>query len=355
MAVKPNPIFPLLLLACLACVGQPACRRPGPAPDPATGQGGAAPASAPGTKAARIDPARWVPELDQCPRDASPCRAMSELDQALRALPRDQRLQWLSRLLGHTSARVQAYALVRLYPYRHRAELLPRLEELMSGATDVTVLNLASTMLLLQNTGQAAAAFTRHYGRLPREVKQAIIWALRMNYSQLPLPFLESLKEDPEALVRSAALEIEAVFRADLESLVSCIRELRPEAGSCALAIARTSNAAAGTALLGLAAHFETQAREQKRLVRAPPELATAIELAHGQKRLDTAEAVDVLTRLLDNRRLEDEIRAQAAYSLGAVGGRGVIPRLAKHRKDPRKKVGYAARRAIYFIERDPE
>jgi hypothetical protein len=280
---------------------------------------------------------------------------MSELDQALRALPRDRRLQLLSKLLGHTSARVQAYALVRLYPYRHRTDLLPRLEELMAHASDVTVLNLASTLLLLQNNGQAAAAFTRHYGRLPREVKQAMIWAIRMNYAHLPLTFLESLKDDPVPLVRSAALEVEAVHRADLEALTTCIRELRPEAGSCALAIARTSNAAAGSALLALAAHFEEQAKTLKRLVRVPPELATAIELAHGQKRLDTPEAVDVLSRLLGNRRLEDELRAQAAFSLGAVGGREVVPLLARHRRDPRKKVGYAARRAIYLIERDPE
>ncbi len=352
MAPTRPPLSCFLWLACLACL---ACRSPDPAPDPATGQGGAAPAGSPGAKTARTDPARWIPELDQCPRDASPCRAMNELDQALRALPRDQRLQWLTRLLGHASARVQAYALVRLYPYRHRTDLLPRLEELMSGSTDATVLNLSATMLLLQNTGQAAAAFTRHWDRLPREVKQALIWALRMNYAHLPLPFLESLKGDPLALVRSVALEIEAVYRADLEELATCIRELRPEAGSCALAIARTANATAGAALVALVDHFERLAKEHKRLVRAPPELATAIELAHGQKRLDTAEAVDVLTRLLDNRRLEDEIRTQAAFSLGAVGGRGVIPRLAKHRKDPRKKVGYAARRAIHFIERDPE
>lgn len=352
MARTRPPLSCFLWLACLACL---ACRSPDPAPDPATGQGGAAPAGAPEPKLAKVDPARWIPELDQCPTDASPCRAMSELDLALRALPKEQRFELLSRWLNHNSARVQTFALIRLYPHRHRTDLLPRLEELLSGSTDATVLNLSATMLLLQNTGQASAAFTRHWDRLPREVKQALIWALRMNYAHLPLPFLESLKEDPLALVRSVALEIEAVYRADLEELATCIRELRPEAGSCALAIARTSNATAGAALVALVAHFELLAREQKRLVRAPPELATAIELAHGQKRLDTAGAVDVLTRLLDNRRLEDEIRAQAAFSLGAVGGRKILPRLAKHRKDPRKKVGYAARRAIHLIERDPE
>ncbi len=343
----------LLLLALLT--GHLACRRPAPAPDPMTGLSGAPQPPAPSTTAPPPQPAKWIPLLDSCPADSSPCKAMSELDQALRALPRTGRFALLVQLLGHTSARVQAYALIRLYPYRHRTDLLPRLEELMSGSQDPTVRNLSATLLLLQDTGQAAAAFARHFGDLPREVKQALIWALRMNYDHLPLPFLQSLREDPVPLVRSAALEIEAVHRADLESLATCIRELRPESGSCALAIARTSNAAAGPTLLALAAHFEELAKAQRRLVRVPPELATAIELAHGQKRLDTAEAVDVLSRLLANSRLEDELRAQAALSLGVVGGREVLPRLAKHRKDPRKKVGYAARRAMYFLEREPE
>jgi hypothetical protein len=304
--------------------------------------------------AARPDTARLIPLLDQCPADSSPCKAISEMDLALRALPRDERFGLLQRLLAHTSARLQSYALTRLYPHRHRTDLLPRLEELISSSNDATVLNLSATLLLLQDTGQAAAAFTRHFERLPREVKQAMIWALRMNYAHLPLPFLASLKEDPVPLVRAAALEIEAVHMTDLESLSECIRQLRPEAGSCALAIARTSNAQAPAALESLSAHFIELAGTQKRLVRVPPELATAVELLHGQKRMETTPATELLGRLLGNRRLEDEIRAQAALSLGVVGGRAVLPVLAKHRRDARKKVGYAARRAMFFLEREP-
>ena len=329
------------------------CREPDPAPEPVSGAAKpAAPAAAP---AARPDPARLIPLLDQCSTSSAPCRAINEMDLLLRQLPRPERFVLLSRLLAHSSARVQSYALTRLYPYRHRTDLLPRLEELMSSSSDATVLNLSSTLLLLQDSGQASAAFTRHFGRLPREVKQTMIWALRMNYSHLPLPFLELLKEDPVPLVRSVALEIEAVHRTDLESLAECIRALRPEAGSCALAIARTSNPEAGARLEALAAHFEELARTQKRLIRMPPELATAVELVHGQKRMDTPRATELLGRLLANRRLEDEIRAQAALSLGVVGGRSALPVLMKHRKDARKKVGYAVRRACFFLEREPE
>jgi len=329
------------------------CRKPEPAPEQAS-----PPVKAPATAAAtapRQDPARLIPLLDQCPTDSSPCKAINEMDQVLRAMPRPERFSLLTRLLAHPSARVQAFALFRLYPHRHRTDLLPRLEELMSSSSDASVLNLSSTLLLLQDSGQAADAFTRNFGRLPKEIKQTMIWALRMNYSHLPMPFLESLKEDPVPLVRSVALEIQAVHRTDLVALSECIRQLRPEAGSCALAIARTSNDNAGVELESIATHFEELAKAQKRLVRVPPELATAIELLHGQKRLDTARATNLLERLLNNRRLEDEIRAQAALSMGVVGGRSIMPLLEKHRRDPRKKVGYAARRAIYFLERDPE
>ncbi|PKN27488.1 MAG: hypothetical protein CVU65_02375 [Deltaproteobacteria bacterium HGW-Deltaproteobacteria-22] len=329
------------------------CRTPDPAPEPVSDP---VKTPAPAVAAApRIDPLRMIPLLDQCPRDSTPCKPINDMDQALRAMPRDERFALLKQLLDHSSAPVQSYALTRLYPHRHRTDLLPRLEELMSASTDAAVLKMAATLLLLQDTGQAATAFCRHFGNLPREVKQSMIWALRMNYAHLPLPFLESLKEDPVPLVRAAALEIEAVHLTDLEALSECIRQLRPEAGSCALAIARTSNARAREVLEVLAAHFEDLARTQKRLVRIPPELATAVELLHGQKRMDKAAATELLVRLLGNRRLEDEIRAQAALSLGVVGGREALPVLSRHRKDSRKKVGYAARRAMYFLEREPE
>ncbi len=329
------------------------CRTPEPAPEPVSG-----PVKTPAPPAAtapRPDPGRMIPLLDQCPRDSTPCKPINEMDQALRAMPREERFAFLKQLLAHSSAPVQSYALTRLYPHRHRTDLLPRLEELTSSSSDTTVQKMAATLLLMQDTGQAATAFCRHFAALPREVKQSMIWALRMNYAHLPLAFLESLKEDPVPLVRAAALEIEAVHMTDLESLSECIRQLRPEAGSCALAIARTSNARAREVLEALAAHFEDLARTGKRLVRIPPELATAVELLHGQKRMEKAAATELLVRLLGNRRLEDEIRAQAALSLGIVAGRDALPVLARHRKDARKKVGYAARRAMYFLEREPE
>ncbi len=333
-----------------------ACREPPGLPDPASLEPAKEPSvtdSAASTGS--TDLSRWMTHLDQCAPEPAPCRAITEIDAALREMSREERFSLLLRMVSSQSRRRQHYALVRLYPHRNRTDLLPRLEEIVSTSNDPGILKLASTLLLLQESGQASVVFVRHFGRLNAEVKQSMIWALRMNYSHLPLEFLESLKEDPVPVVRSVALEIQAVYQSDLEALATCVRSLEPEAGSCALAIARTSHEQAAFVLQQLVEHFEDKARTQKRLTPVPAPLATAIELLHGQKRMETEAARDLLWRLLSNRRLEDDIRAQAAFSLGAVGQREALPLLSRYRRDARKRVGYAARRAMYLIEREPE
>ncbi|MBU1509004.1 hypothetical protein KKD52_01485, partial [Myxococcota bacterium] len=120
------------------------CRTPDPAPEPVSDP---VKTPAPAVAAApRLDPLRMIPLLDQCPRDSTPCKPINDMDQALRAMPRDERFALLKQLLNHSSAPVQSYALTRLYPHRHRTDLLPRLEELMSASTDAAVLKMAATL-----------------------------------------------------------------------------------------------------------------------------------------------------------------------------------------------------------------
>ncbi len=342
-------------MAILAGVALFGCRSPGRIPEPQeTAPSPAEPPAGVSTPKNAPSVEAWAPQIDACADASVPCRAASALDVQLRQIPRDQRFAFLLRLLAHPSPRVMRHALYRMYPFRHRAELVPFIEKILETSQDPALLKLAAALALTSDSPQAATAFMRHYGRLPADVRNSSAWAIRMNYTRLDVNFLQQLHEDASPVIRAAAMEIESVHADSPEALVACVRALGPDAAACAVSMARTAHPDIGRALVSLVDEWLHQAESARRPLFIPPEVASTVELLHGQKRMDAATAADLLEKMLASRKLDDAIRAQAALSLGRVRGRDAMPVLQRFRKDPRKKVGYAVRRALYLLEREP-
>lgn len=299
------------------------------------------------------EPTVWALQIDACTDPGITCRAASALDLQLRQLPRNARFSFLLQLLSHTSPRVKAYALYRMYPFRNRMEMLPELERILTQAHDPLLLKLAAALSLISNSSQAAALFMRTYERLPKEVRNTVAWAIRMHYTHLDVVFLEKLREDDNPTIRATAREIQSVHTDSATLLLDCVRTLGPDAPACAVSLARIEHVNDAD-IEHLVHELLARAENSRRLLAVPPELAFSIELLHGQKRINTQKASELLEIMLSSRKLEDATRAQAAFSLGRVKGRLAIPFLQRFRKDSRKKVGYAARRVLYLLESEP-
>jgi len=347
--------FSLRMAWCAAILfGVSACRSPARVPDPQETAPPAEKNAAAAPAHSLPDAAAWAPQIDACTDLGISCRAAAALDVQLRQIPRGARFAFLLQLLGHPSPRVAAYALYRMYPFRQRAELLPFLDRILSASRDPLLLKLAAALALMSPSSQGAALFMRHYEHFPQSVRNELAWTVRMNYTHLDVAFLQKLREGESPLLRATALEIETMHSDSPEALLSCVRALGPDAASCALSLARAPLPDSGVKVEALIGELLAQAAASRRLLALPPELASAVELMHGQKRIDTQKASELLEKMLSSRQLEDAVRAQAAFSLGRVKGRDAIGVLQRFRRDPRTKVGYAARRAIYLLEREP-
>ncbi|MBU1238360.1 hypothetical protein KKF84_17975 [Myxococcota bacterium] len=298
-------------------------------------------------------PLKLFAEFDKCTRFKY-CKALDYLNLYFSSGETENNYKLLTGVLSDKSPRIQAFALFRLFSFKDRPELVPFLTRTLEQSQDKTVLKLALSLLFLNGTRSATDYIIAHWEAYPKVLKMEVVWVIRKVASHLPMEFIQTLSASKLPALRALALEVGVHLSQNLDHLVTCVKARSSQSGFCALAMARFTDAGVPSRLAGLFAHFQELSKGEKRLLRAPPELIETLEKLAVQGRVSPKAAFELASTTLANRRLADKIRAQAAFYIGRIGGKDARIILERYRKDRRRRVGYAVRRAIYLLEKTP-
>ncbi len=300
-----------------------------------------------------VDPQKLFADYDKCTRFKY-CKALDHLNLYFSSQQTAKNYGLLIRALTDTSPRIQAFALFRLFSFKDRPDLVPHLTGIMERSQDKTVLKMALSLLFLNGSKASTEYITAHWADYPRSLKLEVVWVIRKVASHLPMGFMETLASEQLPALRALSLEVGVRLSSNVDQLMSCVKAMDGQSGFCALSLVRFTEKDIPDRLVALFDHFHALASKQRRLLRAPSELVEALEKLSVQGRIERRRAFETALKTLKDRKLDDRIRARAALFIGSLGGRDARMALERFRKDRRRRVGHATRRAIYLLEKTP-
>ncbi len=297
------------------------------------------------------NPEKLFAALDKCTKYRY-CGALDRLNLYFASHDKEHNYPILIAAAASTSARIASYALFRLYPYTARKGLPEALVPILDRNSDRKVQKLGLTLLLLSRQEVGTAYVLKRWDTLPAELKLALVWVVRKIASSLPPPFIEGLQEEPLPSLRALALELKVGHSNDLSTLVACVKALSPQSGHCALSLGRLRTPAVAPNLIALFDHFQKSVRGRRRRLAVPPQLFDTLERLNTLALLSKKRGYGLAKAVLINRKFSDKFRGRAARYIGEVGTKEARLLLDRYRKDRRRRVGYAVRRAIYLMEK---
>ncbi|MBN2725585.1 MAG: hypothetical protein JXR95_16085 [Deltaproteobacteria bacterium] len=291
-----------------------------------------------------------IKKLDLC-KDGIYCKAQHQFDEYLSSVSREKRFEILFHMIKTSTLRVKTLAIIKIFPFAGNAELSDFLRAQLGKIKDPSCINLVAALLILSGIPQDLNLITKHWEQFGNETKKKLIWALRHENQRLPKEFIDrlSLSEIPE--IRASSVEFQSTASGNISKLEQCIRNNNLQSPYCVAAYIRRKNPQIPTHFVQITKEMISSTKTSKKRLNAPKEMVMGLQSLVEQKRIKTQEAFDIIVDILGNRRLGDSIRSQAAYAIGELAMPHSRKTLERYRRDRRKRVGYAVRRAIYFLE----
>jgi hypothetical protein len=279
------------------------------------------------------------------------CRALYRLNSYFGAGEKEQNYRELIEILPTSTPRIQSYILFKLFPYRNKQELLPILKNIIKTSVDIGVNKLATTLFILNGSQDAVDFVATRWAQFPKALKLAVVWAIREMAASIPQEFIEQMKKDELPAIRSLYLELSIKTSTSIDSIVSCVKKNDSQSGFCALSLVRFKTKIIPKHILSIISYFQETSKTLKKRLKISTKLLDALEKLQLQGRVNKDEAYKVSCEILKNRNFSDRFRGAAAKYIGRIGGTKARLFLDRYRKDRRRRVAYAARRAIYLME----
>ena len=297
------------------------------------------------------DPVKLFAAFDKCTKYKY-CKALDHLNLYFSSGTRAGNYKTLIKALHEGSPRIQSFALFRLFAYKSELPLVPHLTAALERSTDKKVQKLALTLLFLNGSEAATTYITRKWPEYPKQLKMEVVWVIRKVASHLPMQFIETLTAESLPALRALALEVKVRLTQNVEQLTTCVKAQSSQSAFCALSLARFKESSVPGKVEELFAYFDELSKKSRKRLNAPRQLITTLEKLVIQSRLSEERAFTLAEGVLKNRRLSDKFRASAAHLIGRIGGKRARILLERFRRDRRRRVGYAVRRAIYLMHK---
>ncbi|MBU1220832.1 hypothetical protein KKF34_08600 [Myxococcota bacterium] len=281
------------------------------------------------------------------------CKPESDINRWLRSQSKSEQYKILEEMFLNGSIKVKRLALLKLYAFRGEVELNSLLKKHWNSTENEDIKTQALTLLFLSGKKESIEFATSQWSSLSGEIQKRLLWVVADSAQGLPPTLIEEMSKSELPEVKTVSLQLQSLKSNNIEVLVTCINNNDKQSGLCIDSLLRFRNRESAEKLLKIINRFLEDSRNTKRRLELPPELMKGLYTFMALKLLDEKQVFETAVSVLGNRRLGDRIRSRAAYVISDLKHKNSRQILEKFRKDNRRRVGYAARRALYLLERN--
>lgn len=281
------------------------------------------------------------------------CKPESDINRWLRSQSKIEQYKILEEMFLTGSVKIKKLAILKLYAFRDTPELHSVLRKHWNSTENDDLKTQALTILFLSGNKESMEFAASQWPSLRGEIQKRLLWVLSDSAEALPPALIEEMAKSDLPEVKTVSLQLQSLKSNNIEALITCINNNDKQSGLCIDSLLKFRNRESAEKLLKIINRFLDDSRNTKRRLELPPELMKGLYTFMALKLLDEKQVFETAVRVLGNRHFGDRIRSRAAYVISDLKHKNSRQILEKFRKDNRRRVGYAARRALYLLERN--